>query len=395
MHHDESLRPCIFVQTTGALSETFVRRHITYLNRSDTVVLSENRGDSSAAMESNSGGLWNIHPILANNAWLRRLARLTSREFRPTAVGKALWWAAAGRNVDWRRIDYCLFEFGYLLGRHWDFALYSGKPFYVYFRGQDASRLLRQEHYVRALQRLLPRASGVVAVSKSLLDNLERSGIDLPQYQVIASGVDTSLCSPAAKDWGLYASVGRFVEKKAHDDTLRAFAQVAERFPEARLSLIGDGPLLDDTRRLCAELNLAERVTFHGALPHQEVCAIVSRAGYYLQSSKTAADGDEEGFPSAIQEALAAGCVVACTTHAGASHFLDHRTTALLNCEGDYRAMAENLLDLGEVSGLRETISQNARRLAVESFDQMISIKRFEDFVRKTISEPTKGRSAV
>ena len=63
-------------------------------------------------------------------------------------------------------------------------------------------------------------------------------------------------------------AIGRLVEKKAPQLTIKAFAEVAGRFPQAHLDVVGDGPLRATCEAAVADAGLAGRVTLHGPLPH-------------------------------------------------------------------------------------------------------------------------------
>ena len=112
-------------------------------------------------------------------------------------------------------------------------------------------------------------------------------------------------------------AVGRMVEKKAPQVTIAAFAQAAARHPAARLEFIGHGPLLRACRAQAAAAGLAGRVVFHGRQPHAFVRARLAAADIFVQHSVTGRDGETEGMPTAIQEAMAAGAAILSTRHAG------------------------------------------------------------------------------
>jgi glycosyltransferase involved in cell wall biosynthesis len=172
--------------------------------------------------------------------------------------------------------------------------------------------------------------------------------------------------------------VGRFVEKKRPDITLRAFAKAARDHPQVNLDMVRDGPLLDPCRTLAGGLGVADRVAFHGALPHDKVAAHMARAEVFLQHSMTAPSGDAEGVPTSIQEAIACGMVVISTRHAGIPEIVMEGQTGFLVDEGDEEAFAAMI---GKVAGSetdRAALGQRARAYAVAELDKAMLTARLE-----------------
>lgn len=381
-----SLRPGIVCSDPTALSETFVRRHIEKLNGGDTIVVGECRLPTSPRIEL--AGRYSEQ--LLHRVRPRRAVRLLHRLGVSDEISDQIWHNIRGEAGLIDQSNYLLFEFGYLLARHYDYALFCDKPFFVYFRGQDASSLLREPAYVKTLIRVLPSARGVVFVSETLRRNLLAKGIALTRSAVIPSGVESEKFMPGPKLPHTALSVGRFVEKKAHDDTIRAFRLVVDRIPNFHLNLVGDGPLLQSAAELANLLNLGANISFLGALERKDVCQIMASSKYYIQSSKTGINGDSEGFPSAIQEALSSGCIVCSTRHSGASDYLVHQQTALLSEEGNFQEMAYNVL-LSESSDiLSDNVARQARCFAEAELDAEVCISRFEQFVYDCLRDATK-----
>ena len=134
--------------------------------------------------------------------------------------------------------------------------------------------------------------------------------LDHPNAVVIPTGVDTRAFVPGDKDPHLILAVGRIVAKKAPMVTLKAFAEVSAAFPEHRLEVIGDGEMRGECEAWAEQSGLGGRIAFLGRRDHDVVRERLSRATIFLQHSITAEDGNTEGLPTAIQEAMASGCAV-------------------------------------------------------------------------------------
>jgi colanic acid/amylovoran biosynthesis glycosyltransferase len=256
-------------------------------------------------------------------------------------------------------------------------------PVFTYWRGTDASKMLRIRSRVRAYRLMMPRLAGMFSVSRFLLDNLEAHGIRHANAHVVPSGVDIRRFTPGDKRPGSFLAVGRMVEKKAPQITLRAFAEAA-RGRDAHLTFIGDGPLLEDCRALATDLGVAGQVTFTGALPHDAVRAHLTTTEVFLQHSVTAKDGNTEGLPTAIQEALACGCITLSTRHAGIPEAVEDGVNGLLVAEWDETGFAERIgqiLDMPDRAGM----ARAARATAEAKFDNAKGLARVEQVIRDTL----------
>src|SRR5690606_27469625 len=103
--------------------------------------------------------------------------------------------------------------------------------------------------------------------------------------------------------------VGRLVEKKGAEYAIRALGDLRRRRPDIgwKFDFIGDGPLLGPLSALSASLGLADRIAFLGPRPHEEVKQRLREAHLFVLPSVTAPNGDMEGVPVALMEAMACG----------------------------------------------------------------------------------------
>ncbi|MFW2587453.1 glycosyltransferase [Sagittula sp. SSi028] len=283
-----------------------------------------------------------------------------------------------------QKVDVILSEFGTQAIVLAPLANDMGIPIFTYWRGTDASKMLRVKQRVRSYRLMMPRLAGMFSVSQFLLDNLAAHGITHDNAHVVPSGVDIRRFTPGDKQPGSFLAVGRMVEKKAPEITLRAFAEAA-RGRAAHLTFIGDGPLLARCKSLAAELGVADQITFTGALPHDEVRAHLHRTEVFLQHSITAKDGNTEGLPTAIQEALASGCITLSTRHAGIPEAVEHGVNGLLVDEWDAEGFAIQITEILDMPD-RTAMAQAARRTAETKFDNDDGLARVERVLRQAIA---------
>lgn len=368
--------------------ETFINRHIEHLFGGDTVVVCGRfRGDNPygkpyfVRRDGLSG-----RDIMVAPWWLlsNRVRHGTSR--LPFGEAKD----ALTRFLRDEQVEVILAEFGTQALALAPLANTLGIPIFTYFRGTDASKAIRTERMRSAYRKMMPRLAGVFSVSRFLLDNLAKHGISHPNSTVIPSGVDIRRFAPQAKAPHSFLAVGRFVEKKAPMTTLRAFAEATADLPGARLDFIGDGPLLEPTRALAQELGVADKLRFHGAQPHHTVRDRLMSTQFFLQHSVTARDGNTEGLPTAIQEAMACGCITVSTRHAGIPEAIDEGETGFLVAEHDADGFAKAIAAAINVPDL-PAMSARARQVAEQRFDNHVLLKLLERHIQEALLNASRG----
>ncbi|AMY69013.1 glycosyltransferase [Frigidibacter mobilis] len=348
--------------------ETFVNRHIEHLFGGDTVVIANKLTGCNPfarpVIRRSRGG------FRAADLWQQPLASALGKwRYGATSVPYGQTRRALEGFLRAERVAAILCEFGPEAVALAPVANAMALPIFTYFRGYDASKDLSKPRNVMALRKTMPRLAGVFSVSQFLLDNLARHGITLPHSQVIPSGVATDLFVPGDKQPGSFLAVGRLIDKKAPDITLRAFLAGAAEHPHARLGIIGEGPMLESLRQRIAACGIGERVTLHGALPHEQVREMLARTEVFVQHSLTDAKGNTEGLPTAVQEALSAGCIVLSTRHAGIPEAVIEGETGYLVAEHDEVGFARLIRGVLDGSLPVQGMAGRARALAVERFD--------------------------
>ena len=173
--------------------------------------------------------------------------------------------------------------------------------------------------------------------------------------------------------------VGRLVEKKGPLDALEAFARARQCCAEqARLIVVGDGPLRAALMARVEALQLQGHVQLLGLQPPERIAQLMRQSRCLLLPSRVASDGDAEGCPVAVLEAQVAGLPVVSTRHAGIPEVVQNGTTAFLAEEGDVKALAkglERLLCNAELAGrMGDAASRYARaRFTVQQHTNAVS----------------------
>jgi len=161
--------------------------------------------------------------------------------------------------------------------------------------------------------------------------------------------------------------VGRLVEKKGCTYLLQAMEKLKPRFPELRLTIIGDGDLEPILRQEAASRNL--NVDFAGTASAEEIRQHLARCWLFVAPSVTAENGDAEGLGMVFLEAQALQTPVVSFRSGGLVEAVDEGSTALLSDEKDVAGLTQNIAELLENSGLRHNMGRAGRQRVERKFD--------------------------
>jgi glycosyltransferase involved in cell wall biosynthesis len=346
MIRSDKSRICVVTPYPPAPSETFIQGHIRGLPASALLV----HGWRPSIGE---------HPVLSLPSRVlyktgRMLLRMRDDHEATAAYAKVFRGHRAGA---------VLAEYGPTGVRVMGACRQLGIPLIVHFHGFDASVRSVLEEYADKYAAMFRDAAAIVAVSHAMCTRLISLGAPAEKVHYNPCGVDCGLFTGAAPAAAppTFVAVGRFVEKKAPELTLTAFADVFHTDPRARLRMIGEGPRLDACRELAAQLGVSDAVTFLGAQPSEVVQQEIRGARGFVQHSVEAANGDCEGTPVGILEAGASGLPVVSTRHGGIPDVVIEGETGFLVAERDVATMAKHMLALVRSPQLAGRLGQQAR----------------------------------
>ncbi len=164
-------------------------------------------------------------------------------------------------------------------------------------------------------------------------------------------------------------TVGRLVEKKGLQYSIRAVAKVLAGHPHVRYDIVGDGPLRCDLETLIRKLGVERNVTLLGARDGLDVQRRMAEAHIFMLSSVTASDGDQEGTPVSLLEAQACGLPVISSRHSGIPEIVGDGRSGHLVPEGDVDGLADRLLSLVEHPKRWAEMGRRGRRHIEEHHD--------------------------
>ena len=213
------------------------------------------------------------------------------------------------------------------------------------------------------LRARLAGVAAVATVSEFNADHLRRM---LPGTEVrhIPNGIPPAAAAPVPTG-GPVLCVARLVPKKGVDMLIEA----AARLPDARVEIIGDGPRRDDLAALARERGVADRVRFAGSLPSSEVEQAFERCSMFVLPCRVAPDGDRDGMPTSMLEAMARAVPVISTDVVGVREVVIHEQTGLLVPPDDSSLLAEAIARLAHEPAFAQALGERGRALVTERFD--------------------------
>lgn len=230
-----------------------------------------------------------------------------------------------------------------------------------------------------------------VGNSPSVVEHLYRqAGIPRERLRLVAGGIDPQRVRSAAvasagdvgvaQDTAIVLWVGRLDPVKGLSHLIRAFAQVRERFTNAKLVLVGDGPLRDQLRAEIDQAGLADDVSLLGA--RRDVPSLLRLARMFAFPSRT------EGLPNALLEAMAGGLPIVTTDVPGCHDLVTHEATGLLVPYGDTQALAEAIIRLLVDPSLADRLGAGASRAVDERWNISRTFDEYEALYREIAKDP-------
>jgi glycosyltransferase involved in cell wall biosynthesis len=225
------------------------------------------------------------------------------------------------------------------------------------------------------VERLLARTTpALIAVSPEVRDDLVALGVARAErFAVVRYGFDFPAAGGAARERNgfVIGYAGRLTAIKRPLDLVRVLRGVVDRGADARLVLVGDGEERERTKRLAAELGVAERCEFAG---YQR-----KMADWYGRFDAFCLTSANEGTPVVAIEALAAGVPVVATRVGGTPAVVDDGETGFLADPGDVDALAERLAELARDAELRLRLG----RTGAERMRERYGVERMVDEVQQ------------
>jgi len=349
------------------LTETFIRAHIEqlygnvfYLYGWDLDFKTQCDVSLGELYKPKSSVLTKLKSLLPHYIYFR-LAQKSKKNYTKEALIK--------RYLQEHQIDVVLAEYGTAGSFITPICKSLNLPLLVHFHGFDASRKDILNTFKKGYQLMFSYASKIIVVSNAMKQALVGQGC--PEKKLVLN-----TCGPHPDylniepdlESNYIISVGRHTYKKAPYLTILAFQKVLDKHPSLKFKMIGDGELFDVSKNIVKSLGLEDSVILFGGLDRQEIIKHLQTAFLFIQHSLVASNGDSEGTPVGIIEAMAAGLPIVSTRHAGIPDVVIENETGLLVDENNIEEMASYMLKLVENRDLAESMGQKGKAMIQDHF---------------------------
>jgi colanic acid/amylovoran biosynthesis glycosyltransferase len=267
-------------------------------------------------------------------------------------------------------------------------------PTIASFHGADVLIDMERPAHRRATNEMLGAVQRVFVRSESLRRAVVDLGCDEGKIDVVRTGIPIEEFPfrkrdfPTNGEWR-FVQACRLIEKKGLATTLHAFTNFLARYPSATLTIAGAGPLLDDLQMLARKLKIDNRVLFPGFVSQDKLREIFYASHIFLHPSETGADGNQEGIPNSMLEAMASGLPVFATNHGGIPEAIETGVSGILVPERDHETLARVLLGVVQDRLLLERLAHSGAKVVADRFNQRNQIRRLEEIYLKMASTPS------
>jgi predicted glycosyltransferase/glycosyltransferase involved in cell wall biosynthesis len=201
-------------------------------------------------------------------------------------------------------------------------------------------------------------------------------GIDLAEFPFLADNGKATTSAAAVEpvipievSVPLILSVGRLVPKKGLNDLISACQLMKARGLNFRCAIVGEGPLRGELEGQISQLGLEDTVALLGAMAHDRLVSFYGQASIFALCPRVMEDGDRDGIPNVLAEAMAAGLPVVSTRVSGIPELVEDRRTGLLVGSKNPAALADAVETLLKDPDKRQSLVVAARRKVENSFE--------------------------
>jgi colanic acid/amylovoran biosynthesis glycosyltransferase len=338
-----------------------------------TYLLNEEK--STAAMTK----LWLRGKLILGQIWRSSVRKALNKRQFDGFTHNGFLAAVVAKNIGTFKADVVICHFGttaHLALCLQELGVLAGDIIPV-FHGYDLSEQQVLTAHLHGYQRLFERCPRVLAISELWCRKLQYLGcpeekIVLHRMGVSLTNFDFQLGKSQLTQPLKLLSVARFTEKKGLQYAISAVAELKRQDLAVQYQIIGDGPLRAELEQQISRLNLADTIVLSGIQPPKVVASTLAESDVFILPSITATNGDMEGVPVSLMEAMASGIICLSTQHSGIPELIEHGVSGVLVPEKDAKALAEQLVLLLQHHFSIIQIRQNARTKIEAEFNQQV-----------------------
>jgi colanic acid/amylovoran biosynthesis glycosyltransferase len=216
----------------------------------------------------------------------------------------------------------------------------------------------------------------IIAISKyniRFLHNRVPAQETIRKTHLVHCGIDVQKFSPLShrphNDRPIILAVGRLIEKKGYPYLIKACRILADQGYNFRCLIAGGGPQESLLKQMIAEHDLSDYVSLLGAVFQEHLRDYLGKADVFALPCVVGSDGDMDGIPNTLMEAMAMEIPTVSTTISGIPELIEDRKTGLLVPPQDEVSLAKAIATLLEDRELRSTLGKAGRAKVVEEFE--------------------------
>ena len=257
---------------------------------------------------------------------------------------------------------------------------------FLKFHGSDED-LLKNEKFLPLLKLLVKRAAGIGVLSYEEKRNFTNAGFPAAKFYVVKNAVTISTNENLPRDFIFHENnpmhllfVSRLIKTKGLIETIQAFSKISEN---VILDVLGDGEIKSEAENLAKNLNLDEKINFHGHVSEQIVGEFYKKSDVLVFPTY-----HQEGFPMVIFNAMANGLPIITTRIRAAADYLNEPENSLWTNPKDADDLAEKIKILYHDANLIKTMSDNNFKLAREFTAEKIAPEYLEIYKKLSTQQP-------
>ena len=264
------------------------------------------------------------------------------------------------------------------------------RPIVVSFHGADVMVDLEKPAYRAATRQMLEAVRLVLVRSESLGRALIEIGCPPQKIRIQRTGIPVDQIPFRARAWPSdgawkFVQACRLIEKKGLRTSLLAFTKFAQRYQRSTFVIAGEGPLLGELEAQARALGIDDKISFPGFISQAQLGELFYRSHIFLHPSERGADGNQEGVPNSMLEAMASGLVVFATEHGGIPEAIEQGKSGILVQESDDEGLVRALLDAvahpEQLTGIARSGADSVR----QEFEQTAQTRKLEEYYLEAI----------
>ena len=254
-------------------------------------------------------------------------------------------------------------------------------PVVVSFHGADVAGGMATTAYAHARVEMFRRARLVLCRSDQLAKKVVSLGCDASKVRIMRTvlpPIESFVHSPPPDGGWRLVQAARLIPKKGFATALHAFAEFLKFYPSSKFTIAGEGPLEGELRELAASLGISGNVEFRGFLSQDALAQLYSVSHIFLHPSESV-NGDVEGIPNSLLEAMASGLPAVATDHGGIPEVIQNGVTGLLCPERNGQELSAALLRLAGDPAFYKRVSRTGAEFVSREFSAEKQIANLEN----------------